>query len=123
VTITERSIGDVTVLDVQGRITVQDGATAFRDALWRLFDLGRHRIIVNMAAVPYIDSTALGELVRGYTSAVRRGGGLKLLHPGAPVRQLLAVTRLASGFDMVESEAEAIERFGESTPLVPSKQP
>jgi anti-anti-sigma factor len=112
VTVHERSIGDVTILDLDGRITVQEGATAFRDALSRLLDGGKPRIIVNMAAVPYIDSTALGELVRGYTSAAKRGGGLRLLHVGSPVQQLLAMTRLTGVFPTFQSEADAVNSFG-----------
>ena len=61
-TVHERSIGDVTILDVDGRITVQEGVAVFRDTLSRLLDGGWPKIMVNFAAVPYIHSTALGEL-------------------------------------------------------------
>ena len=112
VTVHERSIGGATIVDVSGRITVQEGATEFRETISRLLDGDRPRIIVNMLAVPYIDSTALGEMVRGYTSAARRGGGLKLLHVTLPVHQLLVLTRLADIFEAFGTEAEALESFG-----------
>jgi anti-anti-sigma factor len=112
VTVHERSIGDVTILDLDGRITVQEGATVFRETLSRLLDGGRPKIIVNMAAVPYIDSTALGELVRGYTSAAKRGGAVKLLRVASPVQQLLTMTRLTGVFPTFQSEAEAVNSFG-----------
>lgn len=108
----ERSIGDVTILDVDGRITVQEGVTVFAQTLSRLLNRARPQIVVNMAAVSYIDSTALGELVRGYTSAARRGGALKLLQVPPPVRQLLTLTRLAGVFETFESEADALRSFG-----------
>jgi anti-anti-sigma factor len=112
VTVHERAIGDVTIVDVDGRITVQEGATVFREALSRLLDGGHPKIIINMAAVSYIDSTALGELVRGYTSAAKRGGGLKLLQVTAPVHQLLTMTRLTGVFQEYASEADAVKSFG-----------
>jgi anti-anti-sigma factor len=112
VNVHERAIGDVTVLDVDGRITVQEGATVFREALSRLLDGGRPKIIINMGAVSYIDSTALGELVRGYTSAAKRGGGLKLLEVTPPVQQLLVMTRLNGVFQTFASEADALKSFG-----------
>jgi anti-anti-sigma factor len=112
VTVHERAIGDVTILDVDGRITVQEGATVFREALSRLLDGGHPKIIINMAAVSYIDSTALGELVRGYTSAAKRGGGLRLLQVTAPVHQLLTMTRLTGVFQEFGSEADAVKSFG-----------
>ena len=114
-TVHERSIGDVTILDVDGRITVQEGAAVFRETLSRLLDGGRPKIIVNLAAVPYIDSTALGELVRGYTSAAKRGGAMKLLQVTSPVQQLLVMTRLTDVFPTFRDEAEALSSFGRAS--------
>jgi len=112
VTIHERTRGDVTLLDINGRITVQEGATEFGQTLTRLLNGARPQIVVNMAEVSYIDSTALGELVRGYTSAHRRDGALKLLRVPPPVHQLLTMTRLADVFEAFESEADALASFG-----------
>lgn len=111
-TIHERSSGGVTMLDINGRITVQEGATEFGQTLTRLLNGARPQIVVNMTAVSYIDSTALGELVRGYTSAARRGGALKLLQVPPPVHQLLTMTRLADVFEAFDSEAGALRSFG-----------
>jgi anti-anti-sigma factor len=112
VTVHERSIGDITIMDVDGRITVQEGATVFRQTISRLLNGARPQIVVNMAVVSYIDSTALGELVRGYTSAAKRGGVLKLLHVPPPVQQLLTMTRLADVFEIFPNEADAVKSFG-----------
>ena len=111
-TLHERPIGDLTILDVDGRITVQEGATEFGQTLSRLLTRARPKILVNMAAVSYIDSTALGELVRGYTSAAKRGGALKLLDVPTPVHQLLTMTRLADVFEMFDREVDAVNGFG-----------
>ena len=110
-TIQERLAGDVTLLDVNGRITVQEGATEFGQTIARLLNRARPQIVVNMAAVPYIDSTALGELARGYSIAARRGGALKLLNLSAPVGQLLTMTRLADVFETFDAEADAVKSF------------
>ena len=110
-TIRERSVGDVTVVDIGGRITVQDGTDTFRDAVRRLASQGRWNLVVNVQGVPYVDSTALGEIVRAYTTVIRKGGSLKLLHLTARVHELLAVTSLVAVFDCFETEAEAVESF------------
>ena len=78
-TLHERWIGDVTILDIDGRMTVEDGADVFRDAVRRLVRQDRVKLVLGFQAAPYIDSTALGEVVRAYTSATRKGGTLKLL--------------------------------------------
>lgn len=67
--------------------------------------------MLNLRAVPDLDSTALGQIVRAYTTATRQGGGLKLLQVSARVQQLLVVTRLLSAFDVFAAEREAVYRF------------
>lgn len=114
-TVQERSIGDVTILDVGGRITVQEGATRLAQPLTRLLNNPRPQILINMADVSYIDSTALGELVRAYSGAAKRDGAMKLLHVPGPVRQLLTLTRLAGVFELFDSEAEALASFGSAS--------
>jgi anti-sigma B factor antagonist len=111
-TILERSVADVTLLDIEGRITVQEGAEEFRDAIRRLLRNGRLKLVLNMAAVPYIDSTALGQLIRAYTSATRMGGSLKLLRVTGRVHDLLAMTNLLAVFDQFDDEAQAVNSFG-----------
>jgi anti-sigma B factor antagonist len=115
-TVHERSIGDVTILDISGRITVQDGADVLRDTVSGLVALGRVKLVVNFRSVPYIDSTALGELIRAYATTVRRDGGLKLLNLSRRVRELLTLTRLLAVFEHFESEDAAVAGFATPTP-------
>src|SRR6266850_5242219 len=111
-TLQERVIGDVTIIDIDGRITVQDGADIFRDAVRQLISQGRVKLVLNFHDASYIDSTALGEIIRAYTSANRKGGALKLLNVTARVHELLMITRLLPVFDLFDAEAEALKSFG-----------
>jgi anti-sigma B factor antagonist len=111
-TIGERSVGDVTIVDVSGRITIQEGADQFRDLMRDLMRRGRMKVVFNLQNVPYIDSTALGEIIRTYTSVIRKGGSVKLLNVSTHVHQLLVITRLLSIFDLFDVEAEAVKSFG-----------
>jgi anti-sigma B factor antagonist len=111
-TIGERSVGDVTIVDVSGRITIQEGADQFRDVMRDLMRRGRMKVVFNLQNVPYIDSTALGEIIRTYTSVIRKGGSVKLLNVSTHVHQLLVITRLLSIFDLFDAEAEAVKSFG-----------
>ena len=111
-TLHERWIGDVTIIDIAGRMTVEDGADLFRDAVRQLVHQNRVKLVLNFQAAPYIDSTALGEVVRAYTSATRKGGTLKLLNVTPRVHELLIITKLLSVFDLFEAEAEAVKSFG-----------
>ena len=111
-TITDRAIGEITVIDVGGRITIDDGADLFRDQVRALLRDGRSKLVINFKDGTYIDSTALGEIVRTYTSATRKGGTVKLLSVPPRVHELLVVTKLLSVFDLFDDEAQAIKSFG-----------
>jgi anti-sigma B factor antagonist len=111
-TIGVRTIGDVTVVDISGRITIQEGADVFRDQTRDLIRQGRVRLVLNLQGVPYIDSTALGEIIRTYTSVIRKDGSVKLLNVSSQVHQLLVITRLLSVFDLFDAESEAVKSFG-----------
>ena len=109
VTVHERQIGNVTIVDMQGRITIQDGADTFRGTVRELVALSRVHIVLNFRDVPYIDSTGLGELVRTHLSVSRRGGKLALLQVPPKIRQLLSVTRLLPVFDAFDDENQALD--------------
>src|SRR5438128_10602483 len=110
-TLHERWIGDVTILDIDGRFTVQDGAEIFRDVIRQLVRQGRVKLVLNFHDTSYIDSTVLGEIIRAYSSAIRNGGTLKLLNVTATVQQLLTITRLLSVFEVFDTDAEARKSF------------
>jgi anti-anti-sigma factor len=63
-TLSDREIGDVTIIDIDGRITVEEGANIFREGLQQIVRQGRVQLVLNLQEVPYIDSTAMGEIVR-----------------------------------------------------------
>jgi anti-sigma B factor antagonist len=111
-TLHERRIDDVTIIDIDGRITVQDGADIFRDEVRRLLRQGQVKLVLNFQRAPYIDSTALGEIIRAYASVTRMGGTLKLLNVTTRVHELLMITRLLSVFDLFDAEADAVKSFG-----------
>ena len=109
--IVERQVGDVTILDLHGKILIGEGDDALRDAVTRLVDGGKTRIILNLADVPYVDSAGLGEIVRCYTTVSRKGGKLKLLNLTKKVHDLLQITKLYTVFDVRNDEATAISSF------------
>jgi anti-sigma B factor antagonist len=112
VTVHERCVGDVTIIDVDGRIT-EDGAEALRALVQPLVRQGRVKIVFDLHDAPYIDTTALGVLVRSHASATREGGGLRLLHVTPRVHELLSITRLDSVLDQFDDEAAVVSSFGQ----------
>ena len=111
VKISTRQVGDVTVVDVSGRITLGEGSSALRDVLRDLTAKGNKKILLNLSDVSYIDSSGIGELVSGFTSVSNQGGTLKLLGLTKRVKDLLQITKLYTVFDVHEEEAHAIRSF------------
>ena len=109
--ILERQAGDVTVLDMAGRITIGEGSVALRSAVRRLLEEGKKNILLNLAGVGYIDSSGIGELVSSYTAIKNQEGQLKLLSLTEKLRDLLTITKLLTVFDAYETESDALSNF------------
>jgi anti-sigma B factor antagonist len=111
VKLTTRQVGDVTVIDVAGRITLGEGSSVLRDALKDLLAKDQKSILLNLKDVTYIDSSGIGELVSAYTTITNQGGHLKLLGLTHRVKDLLQITKLYTVFDVHEDEAHAVRSF------------
>ena len=60
--LTNRQVGDVTVVDAAGRITLGEGSSALRDMLRDMVAKGQKKILLNLSEVSYIDSSPIPEL-------------------------------------------------------------
>lgn len=109
--ISERQVGDVTVLDMDGKITIGEGSVALRTAIRRLLEEGKKKILLNLAKVGYIDSSGIGELVSSYTAINKEAGELKLLNLTQKLQDLLTITKLLTVFDVYESSEEALASY------------
>jgi anti-sigma B factor antagonist len=103
VEIQERQAGDVTILDMDGKITIGEGSTALRSAIRRLVEEGKKKILLNLERV--------GELIASYTTVSRDGGQLKLLQLSGKLQDLLVITKLLTVFDVYDTEADALSSF------------
>ena len=109
--IVERQVGDVVILDLHGKILIGEGDDALREAVTKLADAGKTKILLNLADVPYVDSAGLGEIVRTYTTVSRKGGKLRLLNLTKKIQDLLSITKLLTVFETYESEDEAVRSY------------
>jgi anti-sigma B factor antagonist len=110
-TINERIVDDVAVIDIKGRITFGEGAELLRDKINSLLHQGYQKLLLNLAGVDYLDSAGLGEIVGTFATARRQGGTLKLLGLTSRIRDLLTITKLLTVFETFDSEDEAIRSF------------
>lgn len=110
-----RKVGDVSVVDLNGKITLGENTGILRDELRSLLAQGSKNIILNMADVGYVDSAGLGELVGAYTTATNQGGAVKLLHLQGKMKDLMQITKLHTIFPSFDDEQAAVASFGSTT--------
>ncbi len=106
-----REVGDVVVVEVDGKITIGEGDIALRNTIKDLLEKGRKKIVVDMKGVSYMDSSGVGELASAYTTVKKHGGELKLSRLNTKVHDLLQLTTLISIFEVYDSTAEACASF------------
>lgn len=111
ITISERQAGDVTILDLDGKVTIGEGSVALRTAIRRLLGDGKKKILLNLGGVGYVDSSGIGELVSSFTAVNKEGGSLKLLNLTQKIQDLLAITKLLTVFDVYDSESDALSSY------------
>jgi anti-sigma B factor antagonist len=106
-----RSVQDVEIISLQGKITIGSGDTQLREVINNAVNAGKTKVLLDLSQVTTIDSSGIGELVGSYTTVTNRGGKLKLLHLPAKLNELLHVTQLITVFEVYEDENEAIASF------------
>ena len=111
ITISERRVGDVTVLEIKGRIVFFDGAAVLRAHIAELLDQARLKILLDLSGVTYVDSFGVGVIATKYVSLKRKGGDLRLLHLSERSRHVLTISGLLRILQTFDSEADAVRSF------------
>lgn len=109
--IQQRQAGDVTIMDLSGKITIGEGSVQLRDSVRKLLEDGKKKILLNLGDVSYVDSSGIGELVSSYTTTNNNGGQLKLLNLTKKIQDLLMITKLLTVFETFDNEADAVASF------------
>ena len=110
--ISERTVGDVVIVDVSGKVTLGDGGgVLLRDKMHSLVQQGQKKVLLNLGDVSYVDSAGLGEIVQSYATVTKNGGKLKLLNVTKRIKDLLSITKLLTVFECHDTEAEALNSF------------
>jgi len=110
--ISERTVGDVMIVDVSGKVTLGDGGDAMlKDKMGSLVQQGNKKVLLNLGDVSYVDSAGLGAIVQAYATLNKIGGTLKVLNATKRIKDLLSITKLLTIFETFDNEAEAVKSF------------
>src|ERR1017187_3455395 len=114
-------IDGVTVLNLNGRLTLGDATTLFRSAIDELLAAGKPNILLDLHELSHLDSSGIGELLAAQTACKDRGGALKLMNLGRRAEELLDMMSLYTICEVVTDEAEGIRSF--SSPPAQTEEP
>jgi anti-sigma B factor antagonist len=103
-----RTVGDIRILDISGKIILGQGTMVVRSTIKDLLHNGVKKIVINLAEVNYIDSSGVGELVSSFTTVTKEGGQLRLLNLTAKAREVLSMTKLLTVFEIYDNEQAAV---------------
>lgn len=109
--IAERHIGDVTIIDLSGKLANSEDSGILKEKVTSVFFQGNKKVLINLKDLSYMDSSGLGELVSCLATARRNNGEVKLSNLGKRVQDLMIMTKLLAVFDVHDTEAGALTAF------------
>ena len=109
--ITRKEREGITILELNGRITMGEEVSKFRETIKSLAQGAGPKLILDMQQVDYIDSTGLGAVVMSATSFGKAGGTVKLLNLNRRNVELLVSTKLTTIFEIFSDEQDAVNSF------------
>jgi len=109
--ITQKEREGIAILVLVGRITAGEEVSNFRAELEKALQTQEPKLILNLKAVDYIDSTGLGALVMCSTAIRKAGGAVRLVHLNRRNMELLVMTKIDTIFEAFDDETEAVNSF------------
>jgi len=107
-----REFRDITILDLQGRSTINGGESELLDSqLQTLIASGVRKLLLNLRNLTQVDSTGVSIIVKTFVSLRDQGGALKLLCPCGRVLEVLTMLRLLETIPSFEDETQALVSF------------
>ena len=109
--ISQRQVGDVTILEPKGKITIGAGDVALRDAIETATRAGNAKLLLDLHGVSKMDSSGLGELVAAHNTVAGEGGTIRLMKLPSKLYNVMGITQIVSVFDVFDDEQEAVGSF------------
>src|SRR6187455_1921388 len=109
--ITQRQTGNIAILTLAGRLTVNDQPGMLKAAVMSAVEAGSRHVLLDLSGVHYIDSTRLGEIIAAHVTVTRRGGRLRLVGTPERIMELLAIAGLQGVFERFATTEEASQQL------------
>ena len=102
----------ITIIQVEGNVMGGPDASALNEALHKLTEKKKKKIVLDLSGVKKMNSSGLGMLIGALTSVKNAGGVLKIAAASKKIESLLVITKLSTIFDLHPTVKHALESFG-----------
>lgn len=106
--------GNICTLKLKGRLVSGEPVSQFENAFQSALASGHVFLILDLEALPYIDSSGIGSIVNALRLSTKLGGSAKLVNPSSFVSKTFKMVGILSLFGIYESEADAVAACGGS---------
>lgn len=106
--VSTRNREGISIIDLQGKITIGKGDIALRDAFDQAVADGARKVLINFERVKSMDSSGMAELGAAYRKMTDIGGQVSLVNLPTNVGEILRMTQIITVFDVFENEDEAV---------------
>ena len=106
-----RKSGDVTILDLAGKLTINDESDLLDAHLERLAAGGERKLLLNLAELTQVDSSGISVIVAHCTKLRRKDGNMKLLNPTNHVLEVMKALHLLKAIPSFTDESQALASF------------
>ena len=107
-----RQSGNICILKVKGPLKLGDGVDQFDSAVESAFACGHNFLVLDLEAMPYIDSSGIGAIVSVLRRAKQMGGDAKLVNPSRFATKTFKMIGILNLFSVHTTEAGALEACG-----------
>jgi anti-sigma B factor antagonist len=102
---------DVTILSISGKIMGGPDHDKFQAEIKRLIAEGNRKVLLDLAKVPWVNSTGLGILISGFVSLKQAEGHMKVSNVNERVLSLFYTSQINDLFETHETTDKALEAF------------
>ncbi len=109
--IKQKTDGDITVVELSGKVMGGPDHDKFKSAVTEMLEAGSRKFILNLEGVPWVNSTGLGILISGFTSIKNAGGVMKVCSVNERVLSIFYISQLENVFEVFQTCEEARNSF------------
>ena len=109
--LTRLSEGEIAILEPRGELTGGDETEDLRQTIEELIKDENKKLVIDLAKVHYLNSSALGVLAWAHTNYTKRGGKIVLSDVEKNIQNIFVITKLSLVFDVYQGQRDAVASF------------